>query len=677
MSVKHPFPEDIDVPLSFWGFTPKDLVRIGIASGVGWVATEPMLGAGIIGATTGIGLGIAVSKIKPQGSTVDNHLKNAIDLVTRKRSGTLPGVDHLFTSGIIADNGTAVGIVKIHSCDLGILSTNEQNALSHAYRGLFTVIDYPVEIHSIQKEVKLGEYPTSRDTGIRTDHYAVIRVPEQTRHQEEVEKRCSEVRNALNRGDLSAHHVTGQELIDLVETIPDQLTYQARPTELQSNFDELSYSKPLFVEDVKGTADLGWVSDILNADAPVDIVQVITPEDPKIPTRIERIIDRINAERTTAVTEKRRRELAEARDAANWMLDQYSRGEQLVRYGVYLYPKTRNRSELEDAVRTIKHVLHQNRVSFRSAIFRTHQAIRSRSPFSHDTLNKTRLVPAATAAMGLPFATQDRLDEGVCYGIDTRNGMPVTLDRFIWNVGHEVIAGTTGSGKSYESKLLLLRAASHYDELSIILIDPKPEYSAIEHHLQQRDVDVQRYSPEDPAADNAEELTDAVRRAYRQAIETDEKTIVVVDEAHRLLRNRDGTAALSTLLREARHTNTAVTLVTQTIDDFYKHQDGPDILKTVPCKILFGHESVDDSAANAFGLSPKEAAQLRNLARGDDQETDHSQAIIEVSGRMKTKLRIESTRAEHEAIEGGNQRNLGGRICQIVDGLKDELLEEE
>lgn len=644
MRIKHPYPDKFDIPVNFWGFTVKDIARTTVFGGAGYAVAGPP------GAIAGAGTGVALSKIKPKGHSIESHLTSLATLPIRH--GSFPEIAEIYDTGVILDNGTAAGFIAVDACDLDMLSERGQKALSRAYWELFKVIEYPVEIQSKQQEVSLAEYPTPRSTGLSTRHVVAIKVPDQPGQFKTLEKRCREVRNELSKGRLSATHITGDQLHQLFPKSRSRQDPNPGLKTYEKERGNLRHHKPYYVEGISGDATLGWICDILNSDYPVDVVQVVEPVDTKTPKKINRMLDRLSAEIPVASTFGRRRKLQQARETAEWLLEEQSRGEELVRYGVYIYPKASDRAGLEETADAVRKVLYRHSVNFQNATFRTHKAAKTWSSCTGDALDKKQIVPATTAAMGLPFATRDRLKDGICYGIDTRNEMPVTLDRFSWNAGHTIIAGTTGSGKSYEAKLLLIREIPRHDDIEVKIVDPKTEYSRVGKLLQDLGTDVQIYYPTDSAQDVDDELADAVRDAYRKARSTEKKTIIVVDEARRLLRTSKGASALSDLVSEGRDKNVAVTLITQTIGDFYNHSQGEAILANVPCKILFNHESVDEKAASAFQLSPTEAADLRNLMRGDDDGTDHSQAIIEVTGRLKAKLRILSTPEEHKAITG-------------------------
>jgi hypothetical protein len=220
-----------------------------------------------------------------------------------------------------------------------------------------------------------------------------------------------------------------------------------------------------------------------------------------------------------------------------------------------------------------------------------------------------------------------------------------------------VIAGVTGSGKSFYSKLLLVRSAAKYTDLQVNIVDPKDEYNRIAEELEDH-VEVNKYHDSSDLKGNVSELGESIADAYKHAQEHSGKTVVVIDEAHRLLEHEEGASVLSTLVREARSSNTAVTLITQTINDFYKTEAGQDILKNIPCKALFAHEQADSQPGSTFGLSNIAENSLYTLTKGDQDGTEHSNAVLSVSNQFESKIKVEPSTAEKLLVEYGETCSL-------------------
>jgi type IV secretory pathway VirB4 component len=306
------------------------------------------------------------------------------------------------------------------------------------------------------------------------------------------------------------------------------------------------------------------------------------------------------------------------------------------------------------------------RVDHRKPVFTTDKTLHSISPYHPDRLNQKLLMPTRSVATGLPFATQGTdKDSGVVYGIDSDDEMPVLLDRFSWDSYATARVGMTGSGKSFSTKLELIRSHLCYDDLRIVVVDPKQEYK---HVLRTLDGEVEwiedgkEYTLDNQVTgftvkergkeENTENLVDVVRQLYRETSQDDEKTLVVVDEAHNLMNHEEGRQVLSQWIREARDTQTAITLISQNVGDFTNYREGKAVLSNTKAKIFHRHDQVEDHVVDHFNLSQREEAQLRKLKTGT--ETEHGEAIIKITGKLNSEIRVEASTEEKAVIEAGS-----------------------
>lgn len=72
-----------------------------------------------------------------------------------------------------------------------------------------------------------------------------------------------------------------------------------------------------------------------------------------------------------------------------------------------------------------------------------------------------------------------QMDNGIFFGINDKNKTPVIFNRWAFPSTHSIIAGTTGFGKSYFVKLMIIRELINDESLSVFIIDPLGEYSKL------------------------------------------------------------------------------------------------------------------------------------------------------------------------------------------------------
>jgi hypothetical protein len=556
-------------------------------------------------------------------------------------------------------------LIAVEPANLELKSGKEKAALHKQYQELLKSIDYPVQVYSTQNPFRFDSYFEDRgEDEIQRDyrnyceglvengqskirHYVEIKAGDRT----ELENRVEEVLEQLNSGALSAHQVTepSRKIRSEPEVNHDHV--------VRSEAGKKRCSKTLYISEYPRDVDFSWSSQILQVEGLVDVTQVVEPKSAaETVSRLQKVENKAEAENESLVRKGygSSRRLERLLDDVDWFQNLLAdQDDQPVEYGVYITAYGEDLEACEDTLRQVENRLKTLGIKYRDTGLRTDQAHCSTTPGLSDKLDEHLLVPAGSAASGFPFTLPSNIDDnGVLFGVDDSTEAPVILDRFKWNAGHSVLAGVTGSGKSFHSKLLLLRSAQVYDDLHIKIVDPKPEYGEIEETLEEY-ASVERYEFEGSISEDEENLVQAVDQAYQSAQETSAKTIVVIDEAHRLLKQEQGASILSTLVREARSSNTAVHLITQTISDFYRTEDGEDILKNIPCKILFAHEKADNQPAQAFQLSTIAETQLYNLTKGDQDSADHSQAILSVSNQIESQIKIEASDTEASIIETG------------------------
>lgn len=273
------------------------------------------------------------------------------------------------------------------------------------------------------------------------------------------------------------------------------------------------------------------------------------------------------------------------------------------------------------------------------------------------------LMPSVSAASGIPFVNQDFGDQrGVIYGIETEDGTPVFLDRFSWRSYAMVVMGITGSGKTYATKLDLLRMLLAVPDLRVIIVDPKQEYGSTveaicgetyaitEDREYEFDDRIQCFQVlERGKLENIPLIVDLVEQIYSDVSRYPGKTLVIIDEAKLLMNDEEGRKVLEQFVLEARDTNTAISLLVQSAAHLTDWHEGRIILDNAHAKLFMRHERVSQSMIDFFRLSERKQQRLLKLRTG--RSSKHGEGILEVSDQINAKVRFEATSLEHRLIE--------------------------
>ena len=109
------------------------------------------------------------------------------------------------------------------------------------------------------------------------------------------------------------------------------------------------------------------------------------------------------------------------------------------------------------------------------ALFQQEQGYRSVLPIGNDELDGQFKAQFFAAFVTFPFVSFDLTsDKGILYGINRHNSSLVLFDRFSLENYNSVTFAKSGSGKSYCTKLEILRTLMFDTE--VIVIDPEREY---------------------------------------------------------------------------------------------------------------------------------------------------------------------------------------------------------
>ena len=180
--------------------------------------------------------------------------------------------------------------------------------------------------------------------------------------------------------------------------------------------------------------------------------------------------------------------------------------EKIFDVGLYISIYGDNDQELDKIESEIKSILEAKLVYVKPALFQQEQGFRSILPIANDELKVHSKLNSSPLSSLFPFVSFDLTsDRGILYGINRHNSSLVLFDRFSLENYNSVTFAKAGSGKSYSTKLEILRTLMFDTE--VIVIDPEREYEFLaeavggryfnisltsEHHINPFDLPVPR-----------------------------------------------------------------------------------------------------------------------------------------------------------------------------------------
>jgi type IV secretory pathway VirB4 component len=260
----------------------------------------------------------------------------------------------------------------------------------------------------------------------------------------------------------------------------------------------------------------GWLSPIINLDKVFDIGIHIHP----IPTgeilqefkkKVAEVQSQINVRQKKGlvrdpILDTAFRDLEELRDGL-----QQAR-EKIFSVGLYVTIYADDEDELFKTENNIRSLLESKLIYLKPALFQQSEAFLSVAPIGDDKLQVHTKLNTGPVSSFFPFISSELTDnKGILYGINRHNSGLVIFDRFSLPNYNSVTFATSGAGKSYATKLEILRTMMFDTE--VIVIDPEREYEFLaeavggryfnislssEHHINPFDVPIPN-DDEDPA----------------------------------------------------------------------------------------------------------------------------------------------------------------------------------
>ena len=237
--------------------------------------------------------------------------------------------------------------------------------------------------------------------------------------------------------------------------------------------------RTLFVISYPRFLDESWFAPIINLDKIFNISIFIHPvETAKILRHFQKKVAEVQSQIGTR--EKKGLVRDPALDTAYQDLEQLrdqlmQAQEHLFDVGVYMTLFANNEGELDKLESEVKSLLESKLIYVKPALFQQEQGFKSVIPIADDQLAVHSKLNSSPLSSLFPFVSFDLTsDKGILYGINRHNSSLVLFDRFSLENYNSVTFATAGAGKSYNTKLEILRTLMF--DTDVIVIDPEKEY---------------------------------------------------------------------------------------------------------------------------------------------------------------------------------------------------------
>jgi type IV secretory pathway VirB4 component len=149
--------------------------------------------------------------------------------------------------------------------------------------------------------------------------------------------------------------------------------------------------------------------------------------------------------------------------------------EKLFDVGLYITIYGDSETELDKIESEIKSILEAKMVYIKPALFQQEQGFKTTLPIGTDELKVYNKLNSSPLSSLFPFISFDLTsNKGILYGINRHNSSLILFDRFSLENYNSITFAKSGAGKSYNTKLEILRTLMF--DTDVIVIDPEREY---------------------------------------------------------------------------------------------------------------------------------------------------------------------------------------------------------
>ena len=258
------------------------------------------------------------------------------------------------------------------------------------------------------------------------------------------------------------------------------------PNKIDIDFDYFKindvYFRTIYVAGYPRFVTPGWLEPVVNFDSSLDISFYIYPVDGKsVLDDLRRKIAEMEAELSTDIQRGKIVDpMTEAKlEDARALQEQLVKGaERFFEFGFYITIPASSLEDLNHITKQIESTLGSLMVVAKHAILDQDSGFLTTAPFGFDRLNVTRNMDTTSLSTTFPLTSAElSSDRGILYGINSKNESFIIFDRFALENGNLTIFATSGSGKSFFTKLEILRSLML--GIECMVIDPETEYKPL------------------------------------------------------------------------------------------------------------------------------------------------------------------------------------------------------
>lgn len=286
------------------------------------------------------------------------------------------------------------------------------------------------------------------------------------------------------------------------------------------------YARTLFVAVYPRFLQTSWFSPIVNMNQTMDVSMFLYAIDTE--TLLKKMRNKVGQIQTSIMMNEEKGEIRDpvldtAFHDVEDLRDKLQQGtEKLFRFALYLTVYGRTKKELDESTEQVESVLSTKMVYSKHCMLQMEEGFASTLPVGNDEIDIVTNLNTAPLSTTFPFVSNELTsNEGILYGINRHNNSLILFDRFSLENANMVVFAKSGAGKSYSTKLEILRSLMMGTD--VIVIDPENEYKYLSDAVGGSYLDISlnsdnRINPFDLPKSHGEENTGDILRSATIAI---------------------------------------------------------------------------------------------------------------------------------------------------------------
>ena len=254
--------------------------------------------------------------------------------------------------------------------------------------------------------------------------------------------------------------------------------------EISSNYAKVGDKlvKTFFIFSYPRYVSSGWIEPLINLPQLFDISIFVEPMDTGLALKNLR---KKSAELESQINDQQEKGLVRdpvletALQNVEQLRDVLQQAEEkMFQVGVYIAIYADTQEELSKLESQLTTMMEAKLIYMKPALFEQLEGFLSILPLAEDHLNVKTPMNSGPLSSFFPFVSEDLTsDQGIMYGVNQHNNGLVIFDRFSLENANQVVFAKSGGGKSYATKLEIIRQLMM--GVDILVIDPENEYQRL------------------------------------------------------------------------------------------------------------------------------------------------------------------------------------------------------